>query len=63
VIFYGEAHRLESGNTMVIFSSAGQIDETTPAGNTVWQINTDVGGAFGYGEPVSSFRLDSALHP
>jgi hypothetical protein len=61
VIFYGKAHRLEGGNTMVIFSSAGQIDETTPEGQTVWRVNTDVGGAFGYGERVSDFRLDKVL--
>jgi hypothetical protein len=63
VVFYGDAHRLEGGNTMVIFSSVGQIDETSPEGETVWQVNTDVGGAFGYGAPVPGFRLDTVLTP
>jgi hypothetical protein len=58
VIFYGEARRLESGNTLIIFSSAGQIDEATPDGETVWRVNTDIGGAFGFGDRIERFRLD-----
>jgi hypothetical protein len=54
VVFFGEARRLENGNTMVIFSSSGQVSEATPEGETVWQINTDVGGAFGFGERIDS---------
>ena len=59
VLYFGEAHRLEGGNTQVIFSSLGQIDEATPLGETVWRINTDVGAALGFGDRVSRFRLDS----
>jgi hypothetical protein len=61
VVYLGEAQRLEGGNTQVIFSSAGQIDEATPGGDTVWRMNTDLGGAFGFGDRVSSFRLDLPL--
>jgi hypothetical protein len=54
VLFYGEARRLENGNTLVIFSSSGQISEANPAGETVWQVNADVGGAFTFGERADS---------
>ena len=63
VVFYGEARRLESGNTLVIWSSAGQLDEVTPDGETVWRVNTDVGGAFGFGDRVGSIHLDQAVEP
>jgi hypothetical protein len=58
VTYYGEARRLETGNTLVFFSSAGQIDEANPEGETVWRVNTDVGGAFGFGDRVERFWLD-----
>ena len=54
VLFYGEARRLENGNTLVIFSSSGQISEANPAGETVWQVNSDVGGAFTFGQRIDS---------
>jgi hypothetical protein len=54
VVYFGEAIRLENENTLVIFSSSGQISETNAAGETVWQINTDVGAAFGFGERSTS---------
>ena len=54
VLFYGEALRLTNGNTMVIFSSSGQVSESNPEGDTVWQINSDVGGAFGFGDRRST---------
>ena len=49
VVIFGEANRLANGNTLVIFSSSGQVSETTPEGETVWQINLGIGGAFGFG--------------
>jgi hypothetical protein len=54
VVYFGEARRLDNGNTMVIFSSSGQVNEATPEGETVWQVNTDIGGAFGFGDRVGS---------
>jgi hypothetical protein len=54
VTFYGEARRLENGNTLVIFSSSGQISEANPEGETVWQVNADVGGAFTFGDRAAS---------
>ena len=54
VLFYGEARRLDNGNTLVFFSSSGQISEASPEGETVWQVNADIGGAFGFGERAVS---------
>jgi hypothetical protein len=50
VVFFGEAIHMDNGNTRVIFSSSGQMSEGTPQGETVWQLNTAVGGAFGFGD-------------
>ena len=52
VVFFGEALHMDNGNTRVIFSSSGQMSEGTPAGETVWQVNTALGGAFGFGDWV-----------
>ena len=52
VTFFGEAQRLSNGNTAVIWSSAGQLDEITPDGESVWRVNLDIGGAFGFGERI-----------
>ena len=54
VLFFGEAIRLEDGNTLTIFSSAGQISEATSSGETVWEINLDVGASFGFGNRIES---------
>jgi hypothetical protein len=54
VVYFGEAIRLEGGNTLVIFSSSGQASETNGEGDTVWEIQTDLGGAFGFGDRRSS---------
>ncbi len=44
----GDVHRLPSGNTLVTWSTAGQIDETTPEGDLVWRLNTDLGAGIFY---------------
>jgi len=51
----GEAYRLDNGNTFVIWSSSGQMDEVTSDGELVWRVNADLGTAFGFGLPFSSF--------
>jgi hypothetical protein len=50
VVYFGEAIRLQNDHTLTIFSSSGQISEADPDGETVWQVNLDVGGAFGFGD-------------
>ncbi len=44
----GDASRLDSGNTLMTFSNQGQIDEVNEAGDVVWQLYADLGGALGY---------------
>ncbi len=44
----GDVARLPSDNTLVTFSSAGQVEEVTPDGDVVWRLNTDLGSAIGY---------------
>ncbi len=45
---YGDASRLPNGNTLITWSSAGQMDEVTPQGEVVWRLNLDLGAGFGY---------------
>ena len=44
----GDVRRLPSGNTLVVFSVKGQVEEVTPAGELVWQLTLGMGGALGY---------------
>jgi hypothetical protein len=39
---------LPSGNTLVVFSVKGQVDEVTPDGELIWQLTLGMGGALGY---------------
>ena len=45
----GDVHRFDSGNSLVLFSTAGQVEEVTPEGEVVWRLAADLGGALGYG--------------
>jgi len=55
VVYYlGNSERLDSGNTLVSWSSAGQLDELDPEGNAVLRATLPTGGYFGYVQPVSS---------
>ncbi len=49
VIGLGDVTRLASGNTFVIWSSQGQMDEVTPDGEVAWRLNMPIGGGLGYG--------------
>lgn len=51
---YGDVNRLESGNTLVTWSTAGQMEEVTDAGEIVWQLKAALGGGFGYTTRVDS---------
>jgi len=44
----GDTQRLSDGTTMVDLSTSGQIMQIDDAGTTLWQLNADIGGAFGY---------------
>ena len=45
---YGDAMVLPGGDRLVVWSTSGQIDQVTPAGEVVWQANLELGSAFGY---------------
>ncbi len=44
----GDANRLPSGNTLITWTTAGQLDEVTPEGELVWQAKTPLGAGIGY---------------
>ncbi|MDP7114659.1 MAG: aryl-sulfate sulfotransferase [Myxococcota bacterium] len=44
----GDVSRLDNGNTLITFSTAGQVQEVTPAGDVVWELSMGLGGALGY---------------
>ena len=62
VVFLGDAIRLDDGNTVVMYSSAGQLDIVDQQGRPLWSLQSDLGAAFGfvdhrsrlYGAPLSS---------
>ena len=54
VNFLGNAQRLANGNTLVVSSSSGQIDEASPDGELLWKLNLGFGVAFGFGERIES---------
>lgn len=55
----GNVRRLDNGNTIVNFSSAGRIVEVTPEGEVVWQLDGSLGAAFGY----STWEKDLYVDP
>jgi len=44
----GDVWRLPTGDTLVTWSSQGQLDQVTEAGEIVWQLQTDIGAGIGY---------------
>jgi hypothetical protein len=46
----GDAVRLPSGNTRIVWSSSGELNEVTPEGDLIWKVNLDVGAGFAYGD-------------
>ena len=52
----GEPMRPSNGDTIIDWSYAGQIQQVTPAGETVWQLNTKAGFPLGY------IRLEPTLY-
>ena len=50
----GDVERLSNGNTLVTWSSAGEIQEVTPKNEVVWQVNTDLGSAITFIDRVES---------
>jgi hypothetical protein len=57
-VVLGDVDRLENGNTIVMFSTAGQLDVVNDQGQVLWRLNTDLGNAMGYFERVDSLYLE-----
>ncbi|MDP2313791.1 MAG: aryl-sulfate sulfotransferase [Pseudomonadota bacterium] len=48
VTFLGGAERLPGGNTVITWTTAGQIDQVTPDGRRAWTVNTALGAGIGF---------------
>lgn len=44
----GDVTRLDDGDTFVSWSVAGQLDRVSPEGDVRWQLNSELGYAFGF---------------
>lgn len=53
----GDVHRLEDGNTEVVWSTAGEIQNVTPDGEVTWQLNLDLGQVVTFVQMVDSFYV------
>ncbi len=54
VTFLGSAERLPGGNTLVSWSTAGQLDEFTPDGALAWRVSAPLGFGFGFASRVDA---------
>jgi len=54
----GDVQRLPSGNTLVVWSSSGVIEEVTPQNELVLQLGLPLGAAFGYARWMETLYLD-----
>lgn len=50
VVFLGEALRLPTGETAVMFSSSGRLEFVDEAGDPQWRLAADLGAGFGFVE-------------
>ena len=50
----GDVDRLDNGNTLVTFTTAGQIDEVSPNGDLIWRLNTGIGAGMAYTRQVAT---------
>lgn len=50
----GDVHRFDDGITQVVWSSAGQIQNVSPDGEVVWQLDLDLGQAITFVQYVPS---------
>lgn len=50
----GDVDRLDNGDTMVMFTTAGQLSVVSEAGKERWKLNTDLGLGMGYFHRVDS---------
>ncbi len=48
VFVLGDVTRMGNGDTLVTWSTAGQINRATPGGESTWQLNTEIGYVFAF---------------
>lgn len=51
----GDVERFADGNTQVVWSTAGEIQNVDPDGNVHWQLNTELGYAITFVQRLPSF--------
>ncbi|MCP4805014.1 MAG: hypothetical protein GY913_17115 [Proteobacteria bacterium] len=54
----GAVDRLDDGNTLVTWSTGGQIEQVAPDGTLLWRLNADIGAAYGYTQHVVSLEAE-----
>ncbi|MFT4974162.1 MAG: hypothetical protein ACI8S6_000044 [Myxococcota bacterium] len=59
----GDAQRLDSGSTVVTFSTAGVIDEVTTDGERLWRLESGFGTLFGFSTHLSDIQTLAPLSP
>lgn len=58
VPFLGSAQRLIAGNTLISWTTAGQLDEVTPDGASAWRVNTAFGAGVGFATRVTTLQSE-----
>lgn len=53
----GDVQQLASGNTLVTWSTAGQVEELGKDGAPVWRLNVELGGGIGYVQHLEASDL------
>jgi hypothetical protein len=53
----GDVHRFDDGNTQIVWSSEGEVQDVTPLGELVWQLNASA-GSFVFTEHAELYRGD-----
>jgi hypothetical protein len=56
----GDVRRLEDGNTMVMWSTAGQAEQVSADGDVAWRLNSSLGWGFGYASWLPTLGEDPA---
>ena len=53
----GDVSRLPSGNNLVTWSTSGQLEEVSPDGEVLWQLNLELGTVIGYTNYVTELGI------
>lgn len=53
----GDVHRFENGNTMVVWSTSGMIDEVDANGELIWRVSVELGSGMGYAQYMETLYV------